>query len=155
MRFETRARSAAPPERVFALLAAGDRWQEWAGLLVPRSRWQVPGEPVGGVGAVRRLGIGPLVSLERVVEHEPPRRLAYVVDSRAPYRDYRAVVELAPDGRGGTEVTWSASFQPRLPGTGRLLRVLLRAVVAGFARRLVRAATRASAGSAAGRREGQ
>lgn len=145
--FEVRARSAAPPERVFALVAAGDRWQEWAGPMVPRSRWQVPGDPVGGVGAVRRLGVGPFVSLERIVEHQYAQRLAYVVDSPAPYRGYRAQVDLEPLPDGGTVIRWSAAFQPIVPGTGAVLRVVLRAIVAGFAKRLARAATRAEADS--------
>lgn len=132
--------SPAPPEAVFALLAAGDRWSEWAGPVVPRSRWAVPGEPVGGVGAVRRLGIGPLSSRERIVEHEPARRLGYVVDSAAPMRGYRAVVDLAPRPDGGTDITWSASFEPVVPGTGGVLLVVLRAIVRGFAERVARAA---------------
>ena len=135
-----RARSSAPPERVFALLEAGDRWQEWAGPFVPRSRWQEPGRPVGGVGAVRRLGVGPLVSLERVVEHEPPYRLVYVVDSPAPYRSYRSEVVLARTPQGGTDITWASSFEPIVPGTGRVLRWFLRLVVGSFARNLARRA---------------
>jgi uncharacterized protein YndB with AHSA1/START domain len=129
--------SAAPPERVFALLAAGDRWQEWAGPFVPRSRWQVPGDPVGGVGAVRRLGVAPFVSRERVTEHQPPHRLSYVIDSPAPYRGYRSTVELAP-ADGGTRITWRSTFEPRVPGTGWVLRWFLGAVVRSFARNLAR-----------------
>jgi len=140
VQFETERVSAAPPARVFALLAAGDRWQEWAGPFVPRSRWQVPGDPVGGVGAVRRLGIGPLASLERITEHEPPHRLSYVVDSRAPYRDYRSVVTLEALDNGGTRIVWQSSFEPIVPGTGRLLRLLLKAIVASFARNLAKKA---------------
>lgn len=134
------SRSSAAPDAVFALLAAGDRWAEWAGPVVPRSRWSVPGDPVGGVGAVRRLGLGPLSSRERIVEHEPARRLAYVVDSPGPMRDYRATVDLAPRPDGGTDITWSASFTPVLPGTGAVLRLALRGIVRGFARRVARAA---------------
>lgn len=140
MQFATERVSPAPPARVFALLAAGDRWQDWAGPFVPRSRWQVPGDPVGGVGAVRRLGIGPLVSLERVTEHVAGERLAYVVDSPAPYRDYRSVVELTPTEAGGTRIVWRSSFEPIVPGTGALLRLLLKAVVSSFARNLARRA---------------
>ena len=127
--------SDAAPERLFARVAAGDRWAEWAGPLVPRSRWLVPGDPEGGVGAVRALGLGPLGSRERIVEHVPPRRLAYVVDSWAPFRDYRAQVDLEPLA-GGTRIRWSATFEPRVPGTGALQARVLRAILAGFARRL-------------------
>ena len=100
----------------------------------------MPGSPPGSVGAVRRLGIGPLASLERIVEHQPGKRLSYVVDSWAPYRDYRADVDLVPTTDGGTRIVWQASFTPKVPGTGRLLRVALRGIVAGFARNLARAA---------------
>ena len=139
--FRAEAVSAAPPAAVFALLAAGDRWADWAGPFVPRSRWLVPGEPEGTVGAVRRLGLaGPLGSSERVVEHVADRRLSYVVDSWQPYRDYRADVDLLPTTSGGTQIVWQASFAPRVPGTGRLLRVGLRRLVQSFADKLARAA---------------
>ncbi|MDP9183525.1 MAG: SRPBCC family protein [Actinomycetota bacterium] len=138
--FATEQVSAAPPERVFALLEAGDRWQDWAGPFVPRSRWQVAGDPVGGVGAVRRLGVAPFVSLERITEHVPGRRLAYVIDSRGPYRDYRSTVELTPTEDGGTRIVWQSTFSPIVPGTGPLLRWFLAAVVRSFARNLARQA---------------
>lgn len=111
---------------------------------MPRSRWQSEGIPApGGVGAVRRLGVCPLVSLERIVEHVPNRRLAYVIDSWAPYRDYRAEVELVPTDNGGTHIAWRASFTPKLPGTGPVLRWFLHRVVASFARNLAAAANAA------------
>jgi hypothetical protein len=135
-----RARSAAPPERVFALLEAGDRWQDWAGPFVPRSRWEVPGDPPGSVGAVRRLGVGALSSLERVTVHEPARRLGYVVESRAPYRDYRSEVTLTPTPDGGTDITWRSTFEPILPGTGRALRWVLARIVGSFAKNLAKRA---------------
>lgn len=139
--FRAEAVSTAAPTTVFALLEAGDRWSEWAGPFVPRSRWLVQGEPVGAVGAVRRLGFaGPLGSSERIVEHVPGRRLSYVVDSWQPYRDYRADVDLVPTTGGGTQVVWQSSFTPRVPGTGPLLRAGLQRLVQSFATRLARAA---------------
>lgn len=139
--FRAEAVSAAPPATVFAILEAGDRWSEWAGPFVPRSRWLVPGSPVGSVGAVRRLGFaGPLGSSERIVEHVPGRRLSYVVDSWQPYRDYRADVDLVPTSTGGTQIVWQSSFTPRVPGTGRVLRVGLQRLVQSFATNLAKAA---------------
>jgi uncharacterized protein YndB with AHSA1/START domain len=135
MEFAVERVSSAPPERVFALLEAGDRWQEWAGPLVPRSRWAEPGDPVGGVGAVRRLGVTPFVSLERITAHEPPYRLSYEVVSRAPFRDYRSTVTLTPEG-DGTRIRWASSFEPVVPGTGRLLHAFLRSTVTSFATHL-------------------
>ena len=127
---------------VFALLEDGSRWAQWAGPFVPRSRWQTPGSPPGTVGAVRRLGLWPFLSLERIVEHVPDARLSYVVDSWAPYRDYRADVDLHATVDGGTQITWRATFTPKLAGTGPLLRVCLGAIVKGFAKNVARAAER-------------
>jgi uncharacterized protein YndB with AHSA1/START domain len=138
MQFAVERLSPSPPERLFALLAAGDRWREWAGPLVPRSRWEVAGDPEGGVGAVRRLGVTPFVSLERITSHEPPTRLSYEVVSRAPFRDYRSTVTLTPEG-DGTRIRWASSFEPVLPGTGRLLHWFLRRTVTSFAHHLARA----------------
>lgn len=142
VRFAVERVSPAPPERVFALLEAGDRWQDWAGPMVPRSRWTVPGSPPGSVGAVRRLGFVPFVSLERITEHVPGLRLGYVVDSRAPFRDYRSTVSLTPTAAGGTTVRWESSFEPVLPGTGWFLRWFLKATVSSLARNLARNAAR-------------
>ena len=139
--FRAEAVSKAPPAVLFTLLQAGDRWSEWAGPFVPRSRWLVPGAPEGSVGAVRRLGFpGPFGSTERIVEHEAGRRLSYVVDSWQPYRDYRADVDLVPTTDGGTQVVWQSSFVPRVPGTGPLLRAGLQRLVQSFATRLARSA---------------
>ena len=131
---------------VFAILEDGSRWSQWAGLFVPRSSWAVEGTPVpGGVGAVRRLGIGPLVSLERVVEHVPDQHLAYVVASPSPYRDYLAEVDLTPTDDGGTHIVWQASFTPNVRGTGPVLRWFLHRLVTGFTAKLATAAERAGA----------
>ena len=64
----------------------------------------------------------------------------YVVDSPAPYRSYRSEVVLARTPQGGTDITWASSFEPIVPGTGRVLRWFLRLVVGSFARNLARRA---------------
>lgn len=140
--YEVSATSAAPPERVFALLADGAGWSRWAGPVVVRSWWARQGEPApGGVGAVRALGLGRVGSREEIVAYDPPRHLAYVLLSGLPVRSYRADVHLEPAG-AGTRIVWRGAFTPRLPGTAGLLRRFLLSTVGGFARRLARAAER-------------
>jgi hypothetical protein len=70
----------------------------------------------------------------------PDRRLGYVIASWQPYRDYRSTVDLEATSDGGTRIVWQSTFEVLVPGTGALLRFLLSQVVAGFARRLARAA---------------
>jgi uncharacterized protein YndB with AHSA1/START domain len=145
-RLEVGARSSAPPEVVFEVLADGARWQDWAGPTVPRSRWEREGvPPPGGVGAVRRLGRGPFGASEEILAYDPPRRLSYTVLSGLPVRTYRADVDLEPDG-DGTRIRWRATFEPKLPGTGALLERFLRLTLGSFARRLAAYAATRSAG---------
>ena len=135
--FSVEARSLAEPERVFAVLADVPRWQEWAGPVVPRSSYAREGVPApGGVGAIRRLGSGPLSSQEEIVAYDPPRHLAYVLLNGQRRHGYRADVELTPLPDGGTRIAWTGSFRPPLPGTGPLLRAVFSRLVTGFAHRL-------------------
>jgi uncharacterized protein YndB with AHSA1/START domain len=135
-------RSAAPPSVVFALLADAPGWHRWAGPVVPQSSWE-PGPPQGGLGAVRRLGSGPLSSREEIVEFEPPRRLAYVLRSGERLHHYRAVVDLEPDGTG-TRIHWTGTVDSRVPGLSPAICAGFHALVRSFARRLARAAEAAS-----------
>ena len=141
------ARSAAPPEAVFAVLADGARWSEWAGPLAPKSSWEREGasEP-GGVGAIRKLGSWPVFSREEIVAYDPPKHLAYTLLSGMPVNNYRADVELTPDG-AGTVITWSGHFTAKIPGTGPLFAAFFRRVVGGFAKRLAATAAAKTAPS--------
>jgi uncharacterized protein YndB with AHSA1/START domain len=143
--------SAASPATVFAVLADGSRWQEWAGPAVPRSSWQ-PGSPAGGMGAVRRLGLGPLSSREEIVEHDQPHRLAYVLRSAEGLHHYRAAVDLQALPGGGTHIVWSGTVDTSVPGLAAPLLAVFRALVRGFARRLAVRAERVEAATERGPR---
>ncbi len=71
---------------------------------------------------------------------EPPSHLGYVILSGMPVRNYRADIHLNEEtGADGSDVTtvieWSASFDPKIPGTGALLRTGLGAIIGRFAKR--------------------
>jgi len=120
---ERSARIAAPPERVFAILADHEAMSEWLPVReVVRRR---PGEPdPNGLGAVRVVRGAGLAVEERITAFEPPRRLEYRLLAGAPVRDHRGEVRLEPDG-DGTRVRWRVELRPLVPGTGWLLRGLL------------------------------
>jgi len=140
--YEVSAHSTAPPERVFALLADGATWSQWAGPMVIRSWWEREGDPApGGVGAIRRLGLGVLSSREEIVEYDAPGHLAYTWLTGFPVRDYRADVRLEPDGQG-TRIVWSGTFRPVFPGGAAVMRAFFRSAVGGFVRRLATQAER-------------
>lgn len=137
--FEVTARSTADPATLFALEADGSRWSEWAAPLVPRSSWEREGDPApGGVGAIRRLGLRPLLVREETVEYEQDRRHAYVMRTPMPVRDYRAELVLTPRPGGGTDLVWRGGFTERIPGTGPLFRAALKRTITHLTRRLVR-----------------
>jgi uncharacterized protein YndB with AHSA1/START domain len=132
------ARSAAPPERVFALLADARSWSRWA----PFDESTV--EEGEGVGELRRFQRGRRTTRERVTALEPPHRLAYELVSGVPVRDYRAEVTLTPTN-GGTEIRWQSRFNAKIPGTGGLARRGLQRFIQQTAEGLAREAEQAPA----------
>ena len=139
--FQVTARSSADAASLFALEADGSRWSEWARPLVPTSTWERQGDPApGGIGAIRRLGLRPVVVREETVAYEQDRRHAYVLRTPMPIKDYRAEFLLTPRADGGTDLVWQATFAERIPGSGPVFRVLFRGLITLLTRRLVRAA---------------
>lgn len=141
-------RAAAPSAAVYALLADVSTWSVWGPWVAAGLESPAP-DGSGGAGAVRRLESRTagrtIVSREEVLEATPGVRIRYGLLSGLPLRDYVGVVELAPDGAGGTVITWSSTFEPQVRGTGWFYR----AVLQKFVRDLVPALARAAAGSTA------
>jgi hypothetical protein len=129
--YRVQARSSAPVDQVWPLLGEARRWKEWSFLT--RTDLERTGTPEpDGVGAVRRftrMGVG---SREEVVAWDPPHHLAYSILSGFPVRHYRADVTLVADG-SGTLITWEGTFDDKIPGTGRLLVAVMRALIGRFA----------------------
>ncbi|WP_367131682.1 SRPBCC family protein [Saccharothrix sp. HUAS TT1] len=137
---DVRVRSSAPPERVYRLVADSSTWPEWSPVV--RYERERAGDAYG-VGEVRVFKNKGRKSLtrEEVVELTPNRRVGYVLLSGLAIRDYRAFIDLAPDG-GGTTIHWHSSFEPRTRGTGGLYRLLLQAVLSRYANGLAAHAAR-------------
>jgi uncharacterized protein YndB with AHSA1/START domain len=139
MKIDLTARSAAPVERVWALLADARGWPEWS----PFDAAELEREgspPPDGVGAIRRLTYGKNVSRECIVAFEPPHWLAYQLLAGLPVRDYRADVTLQRTPDGGTAIRWQAQFEPLVPGIGWLVRRRLEPFLSDVAQRLARRA---------------
>lgn len=128
---EVSARSNASVDEVWALLADGTTWSDWARFT--RSSYEQEGEGRHGVGAIRAFGTGPITSREKVVAFEAPRHLGYEVLSGIPVTGYRADVTLEPDGEG-TRITWVSSWTKAPPGMGWFLRRTVGDVARSLAR---------------------
>jgi hypothetical protein len=136
--YEVTAHSLAPPERVFALLADATSWPTWAGSMVGHGSWEREGDPPpGGIGAIRKVGSRPVFGYEQIVAYEPPTHHAYTMVRGNPVKNYRADVHLRANN-GGTTITWGASFDPTIPGTGRMLAAFYKWFIGNIAQRLAR-----------------
>jgi len=117
---EHHATTSADPATVYALLRDGASWPSWSPIDAFELERPGDSEPEG-VGAVRVLRSGRVTGRDTIVELVPDRRLSYAHASSLPVRDYRGDIDLTPLA-GGTEIRWATSFEPKYPGTGRLLR---------------------------------
>lgn len=142
--FEVSRSSKADPDTLFALVADGSRWPEWAKPLVRAGSMVAQGSPEPlGVGAVRKLGVGKVGVKEETTAHEPGRLHAYKLITPGPVRDYQAEVRFSPREGGGTHLQWTGTMQERIPGTGKLAAAALGKMIDGLADKLVAKAERA------------
>jgi len=142
--FEINRTSSAPAATLFGLVTDGANWSTWAKPIVLQSSWARQGDPApGGVGAIRKVGMWPLLIQEETVEYDQDRRHAYrLAGPPSPAKDYHGEVVLTPNAAGGTDIRWTGSFVEGVRGTGPLMRAALGGAVRFFAGRLVKAAER-------------
>ncbi|HEY7053340.1 MAG TPA: SRPBCC family protein [Mycobacterium sp.] len=144
--FEVNRTSSAPAATLFRLETDAGTWSQWARPLVVQSGWAQEADPPGGVGAIRKVGMWPVLVQEETLEYEPHRRHVYrLVRPTTPAKDYRAEATFTPNAQGGTDLRWRGSFTEAIPGTGRVMLAILRGAVTFFAARLVKVAERESA----------
>jgi hypothetical protein len=146
--FEVTKTSSAPAATLFRLETDGGNWAEWAKPIVVQSSWARQGDPApGGIGAIRKIGMWPMLVQEETVEYEQDRRHVYkLVGPASPAKDYFGEVVFTPNAAGGTDMRWSGSFTEGVPGTGPVMRAALGGAVRYFAGRLVKEAERQSGG---------
>jgi polyketide cyclase/dehydrase/lipid transport protein len=143
---EHHATTSADPAIVYALLRDGAGWPSWSPI--DSFALERPGvdEPEG-IGALRRFRKGRITGHDQIVELVAGRRFSYTHTSSLPVRDYRGDVDLEPLA-GGTAIRWAVAFDPKLPGTGRLLRRALDGFVEQLTDGLARRADAVAGGTA-------
>jgi hypothetical protein len=112
--------SPASPEAVYDLLKDGRTWVDWSDLDECEPEGLAPGEPEQ-VGTIRASRRGRALGWDQVTELVPGERFGYEHVKGLPVVGYVASVDLTRHP-GGTTITWHASFAPRLPGTGGVIR---------------------------------
>jgi len=119
-RIEHIATTSADPTAVYALLRDGATWPVWGKLDSFELERPGEGEPEG-LGAVRIFRQGKVEGRDTVAELVENRRFSYTHESKLPVKNYRADIDLTPRD-GGTEIRWVSQFDPKIPGTGALVR---------------------------------
>jgi uncharacterized protein YndB with AHSA1/START domain len=142
--FEINRTSSAPPATLFRLETDGAHWADWAKPLIVQSSWEQQGDPApGGIGAIRKVGLWPVLMREKTVEYEQDRRHVYaLIGPSTPAKDYRAEALFTPNASGGTELRWRGSFTEGVRGTGPTMLAVLRGALQLISLRMIKAAER-------------
>ena len=120
--------ASATPQQVWALLEDVAGWSTWGPWHETWLERQGDEEP-NGIGAIRVLRRGRIVSREQVTAVDPGRRLEYRLLDGLPVRDYAAVVTIDPSPTGGTDIRWRSTFRPLRPTPAWFMRWFLRKVI--------------------------
>jgi hypothetical protein len=132
---DVRKTVSAPADVIYRLLDDSSSWPTWTAI---ESFEPVERAAADGLGEVRAFRTGRVCVQERIVERLPNRRLSYILLSGLAVRDYRADIDLTPEG-ADTTVRWHTTFKAKLPGLGwAYRRTLLKATqdfVDGLAQR--------------------
>ena len=120
LQVEAEATAQATPGAVWALVSDATRYPEWGPWAA--AGYQRPGDSSPhGPGAVywlrssRRAYLRYVTTVEKILNVEEGRRLAYTVIGGIPARNYRAEVTLTPVA-DGTRIRWAATWDATLAG---------------------------------------
>jgi ribosome-associated toxin RatA of RatAB toxin-antitoxin module len=110
----------APPEAVFDLLADHANYDRFRGIR--RSELLREGDPApNGVGAMRRVRIGPLRFEEEITAFERSSRFEYLIMKvNTPFEHLGGRIEVSGSD-GGSLVDWTSSFRIPVPAIGGLI----------------------------------
>ncbi|MFP1153638.1 SRPBCC family protein [Mycobacterium sherrisii] len=137
MRFVERP-CAASAHDVYDLLADVSRWPDWLDG-VSAAVWEYPGTPGSREGAIRRIAVSGLTMREKILIADRPHHHAYTILSGIPVTDHRADVRISATP-SGSRVVWTATFRSRIPFTGPLIWMMLRASMPTMVTALARGA---------------
>jgi uncharacterized protein YndB with AHSA1/START domain len=114
----------APIDAVWTRYTDHLAWNGWAGVgTVTRTR--DGSDTPNGVGSVRCISSAGVKVYEEVTLYDPPHHQQYRVIKGGPgIKDHRGDVTFAAEG-DGTRVSWRCQFNPKIPGTGTLLRLFI------------------------------
>lgn len=124
-----------PIEEVFAAIADHGSYGQYPGVKSAQLLIGGDKEP-NGLGALRKVEVGPFTLWERIVAFESPYLMRYQIEKAKPIAFDHEIgeVRLLEDG-GGTIVVWSSVGHLRVPIIGSLIldKMMQKQGAAGFA----------------------
>jgi uncharacterized protein YndB with AHSA1/START domain len=140
-------RIPAPAERVFELIADHANYDRFRAIT--GSELVSEGDPPpNGVGAMRRIRVGPIRFEEEITAYEPSSRLDYlIVRLNLPF-DHRGGTMRLSEEEGGTRVEWISTFRIPIPVVGGLQERIWAPILTRGFRRVLEDVERIAAASA-------
>lgn len=126
----------ATPEEVFPYFAQHETFGAMAGgplaeklHFIRRIKIGVDLRHPDGVGSVRRIGYGPTAFEETVRVSDPGELIEYAITRGSPIKNHHGRIAFTADA-GGTRVDYTIRFEPKIPGTGPAIGLVLKAMIA-------------------------
>ena len=126
----------AAPTKVFPYFASHETFGAMAGgpvaaklKFIRRVRLGKDIKHSDGEGSVRRIGYGPIAFEETVRTSTPGKLIEYYISKGSPLKKHKGRIEFHADGTG-TRVDYLITFEPKVPGTGPLLKGVLYGMIA-------------------------
>jgi uncharacterized protein YndB with AHSA1/START domain len=115
LRVQAEGTTRADVETVWSLVADANSYPQWGPW--NDGGYRPPGAGPSREGSIQWFRYGRrTVSVEEVLEVDPPRRLVYRVVSGLPVRNYRAEVTVTLAPAGGTTIHWAATWDNTMLG---------------------------------------
>lgn len=133
---EARRTMKASPERVFEVLSDHEGYTRFPGVR-GATLVRAGATDRNGVGAVRRIAVGPAWFEEEIVSFARPVSFEYkIIRARPPIEHEQGRVTVTPVD-GGCEVVWTTRFAVKLPLIGGLVTAIAaRQMASDFAKAL-------------------
>jgi hypothetical protein len=133
--------STAHPAAVYDALMDIEHWPNFMPT-VSAAVWEQRGAPDTAEGGIRCVRMGVLTVREQIVGGTRPHHQTYKMLSSSgipAIQDYRADIRI-DERTNGSLITWTGTFASRVPGLGKPLQLLIRALIARSAAALARQA---------------
>lgn len=125
IKVETQATFPIPIEKLWSIYTDHANWKQWT-FMTTTYLDKEGAEEKNGVGAIRVFGNAKAHAYEEVTLFKPHQRMEYkVIKGGLPFKNHHGIVEFSSDEanpNSQSSIYWYCTFDPKIPGTGWLLK---------------------------------